>query len=281
VNFAPPFSAGCCARDAESKIILKQQGAGMDIVIIGSGNVATVLARKFKAAGHTILQVYSRNASAASKLAYEIDSESTNYKSLINKNAAVYLVSVSDEAIDDVVAELRLPGKVIAHTAASVSKDVLKNVSDHYGVFYPLQSLRKDMNTVPDIPLFVDGSDEKAKRVLEQLAHSVSGEKVMEAGEDARLKLHVAAVVVSNFVNHLYTLAEDYCRKEGLDFKQLLPLIEETALRLKDTSPKQAQTGPAARHDSETIHKHIELLKDHPQLKNLYVLLTESIQQKK
>ena len=91
----------------------------------------------------------------------------------------------------------------------------------------------------------------------------------------------MAAVVVSNFVNHLYSLAEDYCRKEGLDFKQLLPLIEETASRLKDTSPQQAQTGPALRHDSETIHKHIELLKAHPQLKNIYVLLTESIQQGK
>lgn len=253
----------------------------MDIVIIGSGNVATVLGKKIKAAGHTILQVYSRNASAASKLAYEIDSESTNYKSLINKNASVYLVSVTDEAIDEVIGELRLPGKVIAHTAASVPKEVLKKVSDHYGVFYPLQSLRKDMNTLPDIPLFFDGSDEKAKRVLQELARSISGEKVMEASDEDRLKLHVAAVVVSNFVNHLYTLAEDYCRKEGLDFRQLQPLIEETALRLKNTSAKEAQTGPASRHDSETIHKHLELLKGYPQLKNLYVLLTESIQQTK
>lgn len=253
----------------------------MDIVIIGSGNVATVLGKKIKAAGHTILQVYSRNASAASKLAYEIDSESTNYKSLINKNADVYLVSVTDEAIDDVIGELRLPGKVIAHTAASVPKEVLKKVSDHYGVFYPLQSLRKDMNTLPDIPLFFDGSDEKSKRVLQELARSISGEKVTEASDDDRLKLHVAAVVVSNFVNHLYTLAEDYCRKEGLDFRQLQPLIEETALRLKNTSAKEAQTGPASRHDSETIHKHLDLLKGHPQLKNLYVLLTESIQQTK
>ncbi|HEV7781252.1 MAG TPA: DUF2520 domain-containing protein [Chitinophagaceae bacterium] len=252
----------------------------MDIVIIGSGNVATVLGKKLKAAGHTILQVYSRNASAASKLAYELESESTNYKSLINKNAAVYLVSVTDDAIDDVVGELRLPGKVVAHTAASVPKEVLKKVTDHYGVFYPLQSLRKDMNTLPDIPLFFDGSDDKAKRTLEQLARSIAGEKVMEAGDDARAKLHVAAVVVSNFVNHLYSLAEDYCRKESIDFRQLLPLIEETALRLKDTSPKEAQTGPANRHDSETIQKHLELLKDHPQLKNIYILLTESIQQK-
>jgi predicted short-subunit dehydrogenase-like oxidoreductase (DUF2520 family) len=253
----------------------------MDIVIIGSGNVAAVLGRKFKAAGHTISQIYSRNNVAASALAYEFDTESTNYKSMIHKTADVYLIAVTDDAINDVVTELRLPGKVVAHTAASVPKEILKTVTDHYGVFYPLQSLRKEMTDLPDIPIFFDGSDDIAKMKLESLAHSIAKVKVVQANDNDRLKLHVAAVVVSNFTNHLYVLAEEYCLKEGLDFKQLLPLIDETALRIKNTSPKLAQTGPAIRHDKETIQKHIELLKNHPQLKNLYVLLTESIQQAK
>jgi predicted short-subunit dehydrogenase-like oxidoreductase (DUF2520 family) len=253
----------------------------MDIVIIGSGNVAAVLGRKFKAAGHNILQIYSRNNVAASALAYEFDTESTNYKTLINKNAEVYIIAVADDAINDVVTELRLPGKVVAHTAASVPKEILKTVTDHYGVFYPLQSLRKEMAELPDIPVFFDGSNDIAKLKLEQLAHSIAKVKVVLANDADRMKLHVAAVVVSNFTNHLYVLAEEYCRQEGLDFKQLLPLIEETALRIKNTSPKLAQTGPAIRHDKETIQKHIEILKNNPQLKNLYVLLTESIQQVK
>jgi predicted short-subunit dehydrogenase-like oxidoreductase (DUF2520 family) len=250
----------------------------MDIVIIGSGNVAAVLGRKFKAAGHEIVQVFSRNASSASSLAYEWDTESANYITLLNKNADIYIVAVPDDAIAEVVSDMHLPGKVVAHTAASVPKEVLKNVSDHYGVFYPLQSLRKEMMVLPDVPIFIDGSDEKAKSSLQSLAHSIADEKVLLAGDDDRLRLHVAAVVVSNFTNHLYTLAEDYCKKEGLHFKQLLPLIEETALRIRNVSPRQAQTGPAIRHDKETIQKHLELLKDHPQLKNIYVLMTESIQ---
>lgn len=253
----------------------------MDIVIIGSGNVAAVLGRKFKAAGHTILQIFSRNASAASQLAYEWDTESTNYKSLINKNAAVYIIAVSDDAINDIASDLKLPGKVVAHTAASVPKEILKSISNHYGVFYPLQSLRKEMKELPEVPIFFDGSDDLAKKTLEKLAYSIAKEQVVEASDDARLKLHVAAVVVSNFVNHLYVLAADYCRKEGLDFKQLWPLVEETASRIKEMPPKDAQTGPALRHDSETIRKHLELLKNHPQLKNIYLLLTESIQQLK
>ena len=249
----------------------------MDIVILGSGNVASALGRKFKAAGHTILQVVSRNASAASKLAYEWDTESTNYPSIINRNADVYIVSVSDDAIHEVVADLKLPKKVIAHTAASVSKDVLKNVSDHYGVFYPLQSLNKDDQEPPEAPIFFDGSDEISKKRLEMLANSISPQHVSEAGDDARLKLHIAAVFVNNFTNHLYALAEDFCRKEGLDFRELIPLIEETGSRIKTISPQQSQTGPAARNDEETLKKHLALLELYPEMKKVYTFLTESI----
>lgn len=249
----------------------------MNIVIIGSGNVAAVLGRKFKAARHNILQVMSRNASDASALAYELDTESTNYISMVNKNADVYIIAVADDAIDDVAAELKLRGKVVAHTAASVPKEVLKNVTDHYGVFYPLQTLRKEMTGLPDIPIFVDGSDEKAKTTLATLARSIGNVEVELSGDDERIRLHLAAVVVSNFSNYLYTLAEDYCRKEKIDFRLLLPLILETAQRLEKVSPKSVQTGPAFRHDQETVQKHIQILKNHPELKKVYEFLSERI----
>ena len=249
----------------------------MDIVILGSGNVAAVLGRKFKAAGHNILQIVSRNASVASKLAYEWDTESTNYSSIINRNADVYIIAVSDDAIDDVVADLQLPRKVVSHTAASVSKDVLKNVSDHYGVFYPLQSLNKNNVDLPEAPIFFDGSDEMTRKKLETLAKSISPQHVTRANDDTRSKLHVAAVFVNNFTNHLYALAENYCKKEGIDFKELLPLIEQTTSRIKDISPSISQTGPAARHDEETIQKHLGILNSHPELKKVYEFLTSSI----
>ena len=251
----------------------------MDIVILGSGNVAAVLGRKFKAAGHNILQVVSRNASAASKLAYEWDTESTNYPSIINRNADVYIIAVSDDAIDDAVADLKLPGKVVAHTAASVSKDVLKNVSGNYGVFYPLQSLRKEDINLPEAPIFFDGSDELTKKKLESLANSISPQHVSRAGDDERMKLHIAAVFVNNFTNHLYALAESYCKKEGIDFKDLFPLIEETVSRLKNISPSQSQTGPAARNDEETIQKHLALLEKYPRMKKVYEFMTANIRE--
>jgi len=253
----------------------------MDIVIIGSGNVASVLGRKFSAAGHKIVQVISRNAAAATELAYEWDTESSNYFSVINKNADVYIIAVSDNALKEIVHDLKLPGKVVAHTAGSVSKEVLRKVSDHYGVFYPLQSIRKDIKRLPDVPIFFEGNDDITNSALKKLAQSISVKQPVFAGSEDRMKLHIAAVIVGNFTNHLYSLAEQYCKKEGIDFHRLLPLIEETIERLKTNSPSDTLTGPAVRNDQQTIQNHLDLLKDHPHLQKVYQLLTESIQQTK
>jgi predicted short-subunit dehydrogenase-like oxidoreductase (DUF2520 family) len=251
----------------------------MEIVIIGTGNTAAVLGRKLKAAGHEIVQIFGRNAKAASDLAYELDTESTNYWSVVYRNADIYILAVSDIAIQEVLKELQLPDKTIVHTAASVSKDVLKDAL-HYGVFYPLQSLKKETTHLPDIPIILDANDEQTFQHLVKLAESIS-DMVMRGDDSSRLKLHLAAVFCNNFVNHLYTLAEDYCKKENLDFNLLFPLIQETALRIEQLSPSQAQTGPAVRGDLNTIENHKLLLNDHPELYQFYELFTESIMKRR
>lgn len=250
----------------------------MEIVIIGTGNTAAVLGRKLKAAGHHIIQVFGRDAEAASRLAYELGTKSTNYWTVVNRNADLYLLAVSDIAIAEVLKELQLPDKTIVHTAASVSKDVLKGEGSHYGVFYPLQSLKKEISYLPDIPIILDASDQETLQLLDDLAHSIT-DKVSTADDDHRLKLHLAAVFCNNFVNHIYTLMEVYCKKEGLDFQLLLPLIKETATRLDTLSPQKVQTGPAIRRDDTTISKHLHLLEGYPQLKELYQFFTRSIQE--
>jgi predicted short-subunit dehydrogenase-like oxidoreductase (DUF2520 family) len=129
---------------------------------------------------------------------------------------------------------------------------------------------------LPDIPIVIDASDKSTLKELETLAQSIS-DKVIEAGDEQRMKLHLAAVVVNNFVNHLYALAESYCNNEGIDFNLLIPLIKETAERMDHISPSQSQTGPALRNDKDTIEKHLALLKKYPHLKKIYETFTDSI----
>ena len=248
----------------------------MEIVIIGTGNTANILGHKLKAAGHDIVQIYGRNEYEASELAYELDTESTNYWSVVNRNADLYIIAVSDIAIEEIIRELNFPDKTIVHTAASVSKDVLSNSANHYGVLYPLQSLIKDSGRLPEVPIIIDASDEATFKELDALAHTISAH-VTTGNDEERLKLHLAAVFCNNFVNHLYVLMEEYCRREGISFNMLKPLIKETAVRIETVAPADAQTGPAIRNDINTIQKHQQMLEAYPELKEMYALFTNSI----
>lgn len=250
----------------------------MKVVIIGSGNTATVLGRKIKAADHDILQVAGRNSDAVSSLAAELGCLGSDTNS-INTSADIYIVALADKALPPLHEWLNLDKKLVVHTAAAVSRDVLEKVSRNYGVLYPLQTLRKEQTSLPEIPFLVDGNSADDLALVQDFAASMSAQ-VFVAGDELRLRMHVAAVFASNFTNHLYVLAEAFCRKERLDFSLLLPLISETARRLQDLPPARSQTGPAVRNDELTIDKHLAVLNEYPALKEMYRFMTASIQKK-
>lgn len=250
----------------------------MRTVIIGTGNVATVLSRLIRQAGHDIVQVVGRNETAARNLAVIAASKAVTDLQHLNREADLYIIAVSDDAIAPVAALLQTGRKPIVHTAGSVSKEVLKVCSTNYGVLYPLQSLRREMDLLPEIPFLVDANTPDTLSFISEFAQSLSPQ-VAVADDAQRLRLHLAAVFVSNFTNHLYALTEDFCEQEKLPFQLLVPLITAVAERLRQFSPAAVQTGPALRHDTSTIQKHLELLEAHPQLKQFYELFTASIQQ--
>jgi predicted short-subunit dehydrogenase-like oxidoreductase (DUF2520 family) len=248
----------------------------MRIVIIGTGNVATILGKRFLAADHEIVQVCGRDPLHAEELADALSASFTADLQQLNPHADLYVLAVSDTAVAAIASQLQLNNKLVVHTAGAVSKDVLSACSKNYGILYPLQSLRSELNEVPDIPFLVDGNTEDDLALITEFANSISNQ-VQQAGDEQRLKLHVAAVMVSNFTNHLYALAKAYCLHEHVDFNMLLPLISAVAERLHDYEPAAVQTGPAVRNDEATIHKHLALLQQHPALKTMYIMFTESI----
>ncbi len=248
----------------------------MKVVIVGAGNVATVLGRKIKKAGHEILQVLNRNPEHAKALGEELGCSYTSDKYEINMEADLYLLAVSDIVLYDMEKLTPIGQKLTVHTAGSVPMEVTANVTLNYGILYPLQTLRKEMDDVEDVPLLINGNTPENTAIIEQFARTISN-TVSVASDEERLKLHVAAVIVSNFTNHLYALAEDFCKKENVDFKMLVPLIQETAKRVVTHSPATVQTGPAIRNDIFTLDKHLRLLNAYPKLKYVYLKLTDSI----
>jgi hypothetical protein len=153
---------------------------------------------------------------------------------------------------------------------------VLEKISRNHGVLYPLQSLRKEITEIPEIPLLVDGSTKDNLTLIQDFAYSLSG-NVHFADDMTRLKLHVAATVLNNFTNHLFALTADYCKKEQVSFNLLIPLVKETVQRLQRLEPVKLQTGPAIRYDQLTIESHYKQLADFPELTSLYKEFTENI----
>ncbi|MGG9972276.1 Rossmann-like and DUF2520 domain-containing protein [Ferruginibacter sp. SUN002] len=248
----------------------------MRIVIIGSGNVATVLGKIIKNAGHDIIQVIGRNIVYAETLAATLGCKSGSYDVQPDTTADMYIIAISDTALYDFPVGFNFGNKIVVHTAGSVSKNVLEKLSANYGVLYPLQSLRKEMDVIPTVPLLIDGNTKEVIRYVTEFAQTLSP-IVSFADDDQRVHLHLAAVVVCNFTNHLYALTEAFCKKERVDFTMLYPIIAETALRIEKKSAGELQTGPAMRNDFVTIDKHLKMLNTYPALRNIYLKLTDSI----
>lgn len=244
------------------------------ITIIGSGNVAQHLIEAFaKSNAVEIIQVYSRTQKQISPL---LDSSKivNDWSSL--KEADLYIIAVSDDAIASVSSQLPFENRLVIHTSGSAQLTSLDD-KNRKGVFYPLQTFTKgktiDFKT---IPFCLETQFENDYILLEKVASSIS-ESVYKIDSHQRKALHVAAVFVNNFTNYLYQLGNEICQENHVPFDILKPLILETAEKLLTLSPKDAQTGPAKRNDISTIEAHESFLSNENQ-STIYKILTQSIQ---
>ena len=245
----------------------------INVVLLGTGNVATHLFKAFSATNEvTVKQIY--NYSEATLLAFQDHvAVTTSLEELAD--ADLYLLALKDDTLSATAKKLEDKRGLIAHTSGSASIDVLKE-SKRSGVFYPLQTFSKDQPLkYGDIPFCLEAKKPEDFRLLSMLAQKVSG-KSYKVSSAQRKKLHLSAVFVCNFVNHLYSIGEDICRKNDLPFEILQPLIKETAEKVTRSSPREVQTGPAKRGDESTMNAHLELLGS-GENKEIYQLLTSAI----
>lgn len=237
------------------------------IVLLGSGNVAHHL---FNVLQPFIIQVYARSAE---NLNFFSEVKTTSKQDEI-LDADVYIIAVNDDAIGEVSMLLTSKSGLVVHTSGSV--DINTIVTYRKGVFYPLQTFTKAKNIdFKNIPICVEAQSKEDYELLEKISGNISN-FVRRISTKQRQTLHLAAVFVNNFSNHLFHLAEEICEQEAIEFNLLKPLIQETVAKIQDISPKMAQTGPAKRNDIKTINRHLKQLKTSNN-KEIYQLLSQSI----
>ena len=251
-----------------------------NIVFVGAGNVATHLASACARKGCRIVQVYSRTEASAQTLAHGLGCPYTTDLSEVSPEADLYVVSVKDSALEEVVEALSRygnPDALYVHTAGSMPMEVWRGKVSRCGVFYPMQSFSKQRAVdFSEVPFFVEADSQDGVSRLKKLA-GLLGSKVYEASSEQRKYLHIAAVFASNFTNHMYAVCEHLLAAQGLPFDSMLPLIDETARKVHELSPVEAQTGPARRNDRNVIDRHLDMLKGEPELALIYDLLSQDI----
>ncbi len=244
----------------------------ISVVIIGYGNVGQHLHKAFSNTKNVLVtQIYVRNLAKINHLKnISFTDDLSNLK-----EADLYIIAVSDDAITTVSSQIKNKDAFVVHTSGSVSINSLKN-NGRKGVFYPLQSFSKEKEiNFDEVPFCLEAESKSDYALLEKIASSI-GKKIYSIDSKQRQQLHVAAVFVNNFTNHLFKIGQDVCDAYKVPFEILHPLIQETVSKIKTLPPKNAQTGPAIRNDKKTIENHLELLNDEQQ--NIYKLLTKSIQ---
>ncbi len=244
------------------------------VSIIGSGNVAQHLIQAFQLNSQIeLVQVFARNKKSVAHL-LDSDAITSDYSQL--QVADVYIIAVSDDAIAKVSSQLPFENQLVVHTSGTVDLDTLDE-KNRKGVFYPLQTFSKNKAVdFKTIPLCLEAENETDLKLLQKVADCIS-ESLYEINSQQRKALHVAAVFVNNFVNHLYQIGNEICEDNQIPFDILKPLIQETANKIVTLSPKEAQTGPAKRNDLKTIRAHEQFLTDENQA-TIYKILTQSIQ---
>jgi predicted short-subunit dehydrogenase-like oxidoreductase (DUF2520 family) len=250
----------------------------MKISFIGSGNVTHVLARMVHRSGHSVQQIICRRPVEAQQLASTLNIPSVISFDETVAAADIYIIALSDSALGSLHNIFRVNQGIVAHTAGGVGVDVLKNCGPETGVLYPFQSLRKEIEQVPEIPFLVHSANKETLHRIYSFAKGLSP-MVEMCTDEQRRKYHLSAVMSANFINHLLTLSFDYCRSEGINPGMLQPILKETIERVHHSYPSQLQTGPAIRNDSATIAMHEALLEIHPEMQGVYRLLTKSIQE--
>jgi len=250
------------------------------VTLIGSGNVATALGLSLLDNGIKITEIFSPNMSNAKALADKTNCGYVNNIGDLITTSDLYIIAVPDKAISNIISKLKNIDGIIVHTSGSQSIDVFDNSNFNYAVFYPLQTFTKGkLVDFKDVPICIESPNKATSDLLIQLANKIST-KVVTLNSIQRQYLHLTAVTVSNFTNLLYTLSNELLDEKGIDFSLLHPLIKETASKLNEVNPSEAQTGPAKRNDTQTINKHLEILQNYPEFKEIYKLLSDQITKK-
>ena len=260
------------------------------IAIIGPGRAGSALGRALHTAGYTIAAIGGRNPDHVRNLAEELGARACQSPATTIDLADLTILAVPDDVIHPLAAEMvdslcSAAGHAAVHlSGAQEGRAALRPLAERgslrTGVFHPLQTFRRGPEAVHNVAGTYFGLDADAalRDQLTQMARDLEGHPFDLSGVDRAL-YHAAAVFAANYPTTLLAEAIALAAQAGLDSETarrgMTTLLAGAVNNLRDLAPAEAITGPASRGDQGTIERHLDALKNDPELQRLYQLLAD------
>ncbi len=242
------------------------------IVVVGSGRLAEALLASPALTHHNHVELAARNLVRQQQLCADFHCLPFDAN---NTHEATVLLCVNDSALAETAATFGHIARVMVHFSGTSAPIEGENYDS--AVMWPVHSFgEKERPVWTQIPWVTEHRGHEAERFVSDFLAALGCTSVMLDVQQRR-QLHLAAVVMNNFGNHLATLAFEWCTKQGLPASTLQHLVEQTFSRLRFTAPEAAQTGPARRGDNSTIEQHLNMLNANPQLQEIYRMFSKQI----
>jgi predicted short-subunit dehydrogenase-like oxidoreductase (DUF2520 family) len=238
---------------------------------------------------------YSRNPESARLAAEFTDTEYYEEKADLVSECDVLFLTVPDGQIAVTANELDrlhcekngelkslLDGKILCHTSGALSSQVFSGIKSRvYGYsihpMYAVSSKTESYKNFNESYITIEGDErylEYFRELFCRLGHNVS---ILTA--ENKVKYHAASVCASNLVIGLYSMAMGLLEDCGFSANEadtaLKPLFKNNAIKLAETAPAEALTGPVERCDTETVIKHLNALTG--ENRELYRLLSKKL----
>ncbi len=253
--------------------------------VVGAGPVATALAGALRLGGVPVLGLWARKpvAARAAGSAAGVAAFSSAPPDVLLE-CEVIVLAVRDSVIGEVAQMLvgtGLVGKrhVLLHCAgASSAVELMGEVASQIGgigTMHPLSAIadgKTAMRALKGTVFGVEG-DEVGRTMASRLVSAIGG-IVMPLDGAQMAAYHAAAALASNYVVSALDAAAAVLAGAGIAPDQaaqaLVPLARGALDNVADRGTTAGLTGPIRRGDLATVRRHLEALKGHPELVEVY-----------
>jgi predicted short-subunit dehydrogenase-like oxidoreductase (DUF2520 family) len=259
------------------------------IAIVGAGRLGTALTLELKRARYTISEIISRNAAASKRKARDVARKvgarySTNGDAHLDADLVWFCVPDREIARTSLqlASVVDWKRKIALHSSGALASDELKALRRRGAAVasvHPMMTfVSGSLPSLKGVPFAVEG-DAPAVLAARQIVRKLGGE-TFPIRKQHKPAYHAWGGFTSPLLVAALVTGEQLARTAGQSTvearRKMLPIVRQTIANYEALGPAGAFSGPIVRGDAEIVHKHLQVLKNAPEAREVYLALARA-----